>query len=272
MSKPVNWIRHCLALFLVAVVTSASAAQVFEIADRDADALAAAIHHANRSRQPTTIRLAQDGLYTLVMPADDQNELGLPIVSGDVTLIGNNADLRRYAVEDFALLAVADGGRLRIEHLTLAEGSRGALINRGEMTLDHVRIIDNVARNVPAIIENYGQLRVLDSAISFNQLAGAERDAGTLLNFGTLTLAQSTIESNWISRRYDTLVAASAVLNLGKLKLSKVRVRDNFVAAESGDEFLGAIVNFGNGHYDAEALTLEGNEPVDTVSVARLLR
>ncbi|MBP6077355.1 MAG: hypothetical protein KA505_00920 [Xanthomonadales bacterium] len=241
-----------------------------DIADRDVDALVASIHHANQSREATTIRLAHGGLYTLVTASDENRELGLPVITGDITILGNDADLRRYSDEDFALVAVADGGKLKLERLTLAEGSRGALVNRGELELDQVRVVDNIAKNVPAIIENYGQLRVIGSEISYNQLAGTQRDAGTVLNYGRLDLLRSSIESNWISRRYDSLVAASAVLNLGELKLAEVRVRENTAMPELVETSLGAIVNVGNGAYQASDLTLEHNEPVDTLSAARL--
>lgn len=246
------------------------AAPTVEIADRDVDALVAALHAANQSRQPTTIRLAPGGLYTLVTASDEGRELGLPAISGDVTILGRDADLRRYSNEDFALLAVADGGRLRLSHLTLAEGSRGALVNRGELDLDSVRIVDNVAKDVPSIVENYGRLQIRDSEISYNQLAGAQRDAGTVLNYGRLELVRSSIESNWISRRFDSLIAASAVLNLGELKLADVRIRENVAMPELVQASLGAIVNVGNGAYQASGLMLENNDPVDTLSASRL--
>jgi len=262
--------RRLLPLLVAALLSPALAADTIDIPDRDVDALVAAIYRANQSREPTTIELAQGGLYTLVTAADEIRELGLPAVTGDVTILGNEADLRRYSDEDFALVAVGDGGRLTLRRLTLAEGSRGALINRGELELDHVRVVDNVAKDVPAIVENYGQLRVRDSEISYNHLAGTQRDAGTVLNYGQLELVRSSIESNWISRRYDSLVAASAVLNLGELKLASVRIRENTAMPELINASLGAIVNVGNGAYQASELTLERNEPVDTLSAARL--
>ncbi|HRG15501.1 MAG TPA: hypothetical protein PLB00_05875 [Pseudomonadota bacterium] len=265
-----NPIRRLLPLLLVAAVHPVQAAQIVDVADRDADALVAAIHRANQSREATTIRLAEGGLYTLVTASDERRELGLPAVTGNITILGNNADLRRYSDEDFALLAVADGGRLKLERLTLAEGSRGALVNRGELELDRVRIVDNIAKDVPAIVENYGRLRVHDSDISYNQIAGTQRDAGTVLNYGRLELFGSGIESNWISRRYDSLVAASAVLNLGELKLARVRVRENTAVPELVEASLGAIVNLGNGAYQASELTLENNDPVDTLTTSRL--
>lgn len=265
-----NPIRRLLLLLLAAAVHPACATGVIDIADRDVDALVAAIHSANQSQQATTIRLAEGGLYTLVTASDDSRELGLPAITGKVTILGRHADLRRYSDEDFALVAVADGGRLALSQLTLAEGSRGALINRGELELDEVRVVDNVARDVPAIVENYGRLRVHDSEISYNQLAGVQRDAGTVLNYGHLELVGSSIESNWISRRYDSLIAASAVLNLGELKLAQVRIRENTAMPELVDASLGAIVNVGNGAYQASGLTLENNEPVDTLSASRL--
>ncbi len=256
-------------LFAALISSAAGAKQIVTIADRDVDGLVAAIHAANQSPDQTTIRLAKGGLYTVVTATDEKLEIGFPVISGQVAIEGNGSDLRRYSNEDFALFAVATGGELSLSALTLAEGSRGAIVNHGELLLSHVRVIDNVAKDTPAIIENYGTLRVRDSEISFNQIAATQRDAGTVLNFGTLELTRSRIESNWISRRFDTLIAASAVLNLGEMKLRAVTVRENTASSEEGGPSLAAIVNAGNGAFEASDLTLENNEPVDTTTVAR---
>lgn len=263
-------LHRMIPMLLAAAALPSLANDIIDIADRDVDGLVAAIHHANQSQQATTIRLAEGGLYTLVTPSDENRELGLPVITGDITILGRHADLRRYSNEDFALIAVADKGRLKASQLTLAEGSRGAVVNRGDLELVGVRIVDNVAKDVPAIVENYGHLRVRDSEISYNQLAGAQRDAGTVLNYGELEVVGSSIESNWISRRYDSLIAASAVLNLGELKLAQVCIRENTAMPELVEASLGAIVNAGNGAYQASGLTLEDNEPVDTLSASRL--
>lgn len=262
--------RSLLPFLLITAALPTLADTTVEIADRDVDGLVAAIHQANRSQEKTTIRLAQGGLYTLVTPSDEDRELGLPTVTGKIVIRGNDADLRRYSHEDFALLAVAKGGELSVHGLTLAEGSRGALVNHGELELINVKVVDNIAKNVPAIIENYGRLRVSGSEISYNQLAAAQRDAGTVVNYGRLEVVRSDIQSNWISRRYDSLIAASAVLNLGELKLAAVNIRENTAMPELEDASLGAIVNAGNGVYQATELTLENNEPVDTLTAARL--
>ena len=258
-------------LTLAFLSASVKADVVVEIADRDVDGLVAAIHAANQSGTETTIRLAKGGLYTLVTAADENRELGLPRVSGKITIQGNGADIRRYSNEDFALVAVAKGGELTLRSLTLAEGSRGAVVNHGELELDRVRVVDNIAKHAPAIVENYGHLRVHASEISYKQLAATQRDAGTVLNYGSLELARSSIESNWISRRYDSLIAASAVLNLGDLKLSAVRIRENTAMPEDSDTSLGTIVNAGNGALQATDVVLENNEPVDTLSASRLV-
>src|SRR5688572_27831164 len=163
-------------LTLALLASPVGAGVVVEVADRDADGLVAAIHAANQSGAETTIRLAKGGLYTLVTPADEDRELGLPTVTGKITIQGNDSDIRRYSNEDFALVAVAKGGELTLRAVTLAEGSRGAVINHGQLELDHVRVVDNIAKNSPAIVENYGRLRIEASEITYNQLAAAQRD------------------------------------------------------------------------------------------------
>lgn len=265
-------VKTSVSLLLLALLAdSAAAGVIVDVADRDVDGLIAAVHAANLRTESTTIRLAEGGLYTLTTPADENRELGFPIITGQITIRGNGADIRRYSNDEFALFAIAKGGELTLDRLTLAEGSRGALVNHGQLELNRVHVIDNTAKGVPAIIENYGRLRATDSEISFNQLAATQRDAGTVLNYGRLELVRSSIESNWISRRFDTLIAASAVLNLGEMKLVSVNVRENTASAAQDDAALAAIINAGNGAFESTGLKLENNEPTDTSTVARSL-
>lgn len=231
------------------------------IADRDTAGLIRAIQQANQSQRTTTIKLARHGLYTLTAATDGQPAVGLPALTGKIVIDGNKAEIRRYADSDFALLAVNESANVRIHDLTLAEGSEGAIVNRGKLQLRRVNVIDNLARHHPAIVENYGDIRIIDSEISHNQLDGAERDAGTVLNYGSLYIDGSRIAGNWISRRYGSLYAASAVLNYGDLKLRGVQINENTAEAPLDERSSGAILNLGNGMYSGTAVDISGNEP-----------
>lgn len=249
-----------VSLALAAGALSASATEV-SIKNRDTDGLVAAIHAANMSNSDTTIHLAEDGLYTLVETADEQANSALPMLQGRLTIVGHGAELRVYSREAFGILSVGKNAEVKLVDLTLAEAGHGAIQNRGSLHLKGVSVIDNLSGSGFAIVENYGTLRAIDSEISFNQLAASERDAGTLVNYGDLELVRTGIESNFISRRYDSLVAASAVLNFGQVRLNGVRIRENTAQHEEESKSLGTIVNLGNGAVSAEQVELEGNDP-----------
>ncbi len=246
-----------IALFLA---FSAHAAEI-QVGDRDTQGLIRALESANQSRQITTIRLARHGLYTLTQPADGSRHIGLPVLKANIVIDGNQAEIRRYSDADFTLLAIAGTAKVKISDLTLAEGTEGAILNHGKLELRRVKVVDNVARHQSAIIENYGEIRIVDSQISFNQLSGAQRDAGTVVNYSKLYIDKSQIANNWISRRYDSLYAASAVLNYGDLRLRGVQIEQNTADTGQNEKSLGAVVNLGMGVYFGDAVELSGNEP-----------
>jgi hypothetical protein len=258
---------NLLPLAALILSFSAQGADV-RIADRDTQGLIRALQDANQSQQSTTIRLARHGLYTLTQAAEGSPGLGLPLLKSNVVIDGNQAEIRRYSNADFTLLAVASGADVRINDLTLAEGSEGAILNHGTLELRRVKVVDNVARHQPAIIENYGEIRIVASEISFNQLDGAQRDAGTVVNYAKLYIDSSQIASNWISRRYDSLYAASAVLNYGDLRLRGVQIQKNTADTGQTEQSLGSVVNLGMGVYSGISVELSENEPPASNQIA----
>ena len=247
----------CIATSLVA---GNARAEVIGIDARDVAGLAAAIERANATPGADIIELAAGALYPVVVPGDREGAVALPVVRSRIRILGNGAELRGYADAPMLLVHVAESGDLEIEHLTLAEGTRGAIENHGRLALSHVAIVDNTATGGAAIVANFGTLSARETEISFNQLAGAQRDAGVVLNYGTLSLADSRLAQNSVTRRFGTLVSASAVLNLGDAKLTRVRVLGNAAEDRFGDGG-GALVALGNGRFVNERIELAGNEP-----------
>lgn len=252
--------RILLSLMLSAAAPLATASDVY-IKNRDTDGLIAAIYAANMSNTETTIHLADQGLYTLIEAVDEDTNAALPALQGKIRIDGHGAELRAYSNERFRLVAIARNAEVTFSDLTLAESSQGAVQNRGTLHLKGVSIVDNTAGFGNAIIENFGTLRAVDSEISFNQLAASQRDAGTVVNYGKLELVRTGIESNFVSRRYDSLAAASAVLNFGTVRLNGVRIRENVAQHEDAADSLGTIVNLGNGAVSAEQVELSNNDP-----------
>ncbi len=267
--------RITLAVMFCSLLVPAAQSADIKVRDRDSAGLVQAIERANRSKQSTTIHLARHGLYTLTDVAAGSPGFGLPVVRAHVVIAGNQAEIRRYARSEFTLLAVAGTGKLRISDLTLAEGSEGALLNHGVVELHRVKIIDNQARHQSAIVENYGELRIIGGEISYNQLDGAERDAGTVINYGLLAIDGTEIAGNWISRRYDSLYAASAVLNYGDLQLRRVQINQNTAEPQTSERAIAAVLNIGKGIYSGSGVEISNNEPATanqiSTSVARLL-
>ena len=257
--------RRTFALMLAttsALAAGDAAADVISVAPRDAEGLIAALEHAERTPGPDIVELAPRSLYALTRVQAGDEPQGLPTVHGDVRILGNGSEIRRYSNAPMLLLSVASSGTLRLEHLTLAEGDRGAIVNHGQLRLFHVAVVDNTAHGADAIVRNYGELEATDSVFGYNQIAGAQRDAGTLLNFGRIELVRSRIESNAVSRRYGTLAEASAILNYGQVRLDRVALRGNHAQGEhEGDTAAGTVVNLGNGRLSALGVELSDNQP-----------
>lgn len=236
--------RSISVALLLAAAPTLAAAETFRIGDRDVPALVRALQTANQSPGPHRIELHPGGIYTLELT--DSAGLGLPALRSRITLAGNGAEIRRYSNARMTLLEVAEGGDAVIEDLTLAEGSYGALRNRGTLRLDGVAITDSGNDGAQGIVLNYGKLALHDCLVGYNQVHKAGRDAGIIYNLGTLELKHSRFVGNTLTRR-SADPAAAAVLNQGELKAVEVE----FVANAIEDAFDGlafaAVLNLDNG-------------------------
>lgn len=234
-----------LACVLLACTATPLHAADVEIANRDTQGLLRAIQAAaDHPGQPHRILLAPEGLYTI--SEAQAGQLGLPALRGSLRIDGRGAELRRYSDEAMTLIQVDPGADVLITGLTLAEGSLGAIRNLGNLTLDNVVISDNSGEAARAIVLNHGELSIRDSRIAHNQVHSAGRDAGTIINFGSLSLSRSQIDGNTLSRRYPSL-ATAAVLNHGRLRLDAVGFSENDVTDGYGGLSSGTILNLVGG-------------------------
>jgi hypothetical protein len=237
--------RLRIALALAAALAGGSAqADDYFIADRDVDALVAAVRRANASPGADTIHLARDGLYAFSRAADAG--FALPPVHGRLTIRGGGAELRRDTGQALALLEVAKDAELEIDALTLAEGSRGSVRNLGTLRLRHSAIVDGTTHSENAIVQNFGHFDASHSTIGYNQVTGAGRDAGIVLNFGSMRLEHCRLEGNSLSRRYPTLAAAT-LLNYGELAVDALSLQDNAVIDGFDGMASAVLLNLGNG-------------------------
>lgn len=250
--------RHpCLFILCLGLVSPLATAREFDIPDQDGAALAAAIASANASPDADIIRLAPGGLYALTTASE--SGLMLPPVHGKLRIEGQGAEIRRYAAGEAALIQVDEDGELELRRVTLAEGNAGALRNFGRADLQQVHITDCSAAGPSTLVLNRGWMRLERSEIAYNELAGSGRDAGTVLNYGELQLADSAIHDNLAERRYATLAVAGAILNFGKIESESVRIADNKVDEDDGGPAFAGILNIGNGQ-------VTGKVPAGTVA------
>ena len=248
-------IRPLLALLLLAGFSHTCAAAEYHIRDRDPEALAAAIRHANASPGADTIHLAENGLYAILAPADDQR--ALPVIEGELHIIGHGAALRRYSDRRVSLIEVAPGSELRLEQLSLAEGAQGAISNHGRLYMSDVQVTDSTSAEPPAIVVNDGELFASRCEFSFNQLIGTRNNGGALINRGLMRINDSLIAGNRVSRESSEL-STGAVLNFGDLTMQRVRFEDNRFTDTPSEESLVAVLNAASGKIsgDLDASTI----------------
>ena len=222
---------------------TAHAAEYY-VANRDSAGLAGAIRHANASPGADIIFLAKDGLYAFDAPTEAG--LALPPVQGRLTLVGRGAEIRRNTEQALALLEVAAGAELDVDSLTLAEGSRGSVRNHGTLRVWRSAIVDGTTLSESAIVQNYGRFEARDSTIGYNQVTGAGRDAGIVLNYGSMRLENCRLAGNQLSRRYPTL-AAAPLLNYGELAVQALAFEDNAILDDFEGMASAAVLNLGTG-------------------------
>ncbi len=255
-------------LVIFAIVATPAAATVFPVTD--SDELITAIDIANSTAGADIITLER-GLFVVTRAHAESHQAALPEIKTPIVIRGNGSELRRYSNDDFRLIHVAEGGHLRLEGLVLAEGSLGAIRNHGVAELRRVTLVDSTARGAQAIVENYGEMRIDHSQLSFNTLAGAARDAGTIINWGTLSLTSTTFQGNRLSRRFDGVALASTLLNYGTADIHDIVIAENIAGDEDANGAPQApLVNLGNGRLTLKLVREHDNSPGDAL-VARAL-
>lgn len=251
--------RIIAGLLLIGTMALPACSSQVELPNNDPRALVDAIRASNKSPGTQTIRLARNGLYVLASEAEPG--LLLPSIRGKLLIEGNGAEIRAYTSSRVALLEVAEPGNVMLRQLSLAEGSDGAIRNFGKLSLESSRVVDSTGDRASAIVLNHGELVARHSEFAYNALDDGQRDAGTVLNYGKLTLLDSRIHDNRVQRARPGLVAAGAVLNMGMLKFESTLLENNIAVDGAIDggrpgylRFAG-ILNLGNGRVQGKLPT-----------------
>jgi hypothetical protein len=165
-------------------------------------ALIAAITAANAATSQT-LKLATNCTYDLTTAAQvgTRGPDGLPIITGNITLIGRNTTIRRNAVAQFRIIEVAAGAGLYLRRITITGGDAGAntgggILNaRGRVLLFQSLVFGNSADNGGGISNDSGSLRLVSSTVR-NNTTDAGGGGGGIYNDGALLVKYSRVNSN----------------------------------------------------------------------------
>ncbi len=207
--------------------------------------------------------LSSQSTHTLVTVNNSTNgPTGLPVITSELTIEGNDSAITRDSALEFRILAVGATGNLTLKDtvvsggaVTEGRGEGGGIDNAGIVTLSNVQVERNTAF-IGGGIDNSGSLTFDCCAILSNTATGA---AG-IRNFylGTMVLTNVAIEGN--AGRYGT----GGAVNYGTLTLSASTVSGNTGADVGGIGNVGSLTvsnstvygNTGTGVQNSAYLTL----------------
>ncbi|MEV7447017.1 hypothetical protein AB0O22_38730 [Streptomyces sp. NPDC091204] len=219
------------ALATTVVAAPAADAQAQAIVLCSQTALRTAINQANAAPGPNTLLLAPGCTYNLTAPDNPGN--GLPVITSDITitgsLLGTRNVIRRQSAADFRIFEVTGpNARLTLNNLTVRDGRAasggtgggGILANTGtRLTLNSVEVTRNIAgaTGPGGGIMNYGTLTVRDSTVSYNI---ATAYAGGIGSASSANISNTTVTGN-SSRDEGGGIAASGSLTLTNSRLTE---------------------------------------------------
>ncbi|MFT9477424.1 hypothetical protein [Streptomyces sp. 11-1-2] len=230
---------------------SASAAEEIRVRCNDIPGLVDAINQANANGGRIT--LASRCTYTLTAP--DNPDDGLPEITGEVTISGNNSTIRRdpEATESFRIFHVVSGGTLTLKSLTVSGGvssnfGGGVANEQGTLNLNDTAIKDNFAVTGGGVSNNGGQLNLERTTVERNRAASF---GGGVVNDGngTMTMKRGSLLKN----RAVTDNGGGLENILGTASLESVSVRGN--TAING----GGIRNVNASTLNLKSTTLKDN-------------
>jgi hypothetical protein len=178
-----------LALMLL-FVSPVKAASFFA---SDATSLTNAINAANANGEADTIILTTNIDLTAA----------LPIISSDITIVGNGFTLQRTGVTGFRIFQVSSTGNLTLQNIRVANGSAvgagtaqlgGAIYNLGTVEVVNSTLDGNSADRGGAIFNDAGTVIVTNSTVSNNTTGSS--GGGIYNDGGTVTVSNSTISGN----------------------------------------------------------------------------
>ncbi|MCH6161119.1 hypothetical protein [Streptomyces marispadix] len=232
----------------------------------DIAALKSAIERANTSGG--SIALAPRCVYSLTQ-ADNEGD-GLPEITGNVRIYGDNTTVERNSAAGFRIFHVRQSGSLSLKSLTVRGGETstaggahgGGIFNdRGTLSLTDSTVRGNRASTGGGIWNQLGTLDLRNTYVRDNRATfgggvatngkttmrgGALRDntggfwGGGLANAGETRLNHVSVDGN-DSGEYGGGIVTLAINNeTGPLRMSFTRIKDNIARTDGGGLLTGA--------------------------------
>jgi chitodextrinase len=275
MTSRVRRLAAAVAVLVAAVTGSMAVAQPAMAATVpcSASALISAISTANGTPGGGTVTLTSGCVYTLtaINNTTDAGGVGLPVISGNVTVQGSAATITRSTASGtpvFRLLDVASSGSLTLSSLTLSNGlanngsqGGGGIFNHGALSISGSTFSGNSAPSSTGTsggaINNSGTLTLTTSTFTGN----SAQEGGGVFNQKTATITNDTFTGN-----QATIFGGGALLNAaGTMKVigdtftgntgpgggaidndTTLNISDStFVGNTAGTNGGGAVENFG---------------------------
>ncbi len=197
------------------------------------------------------IHLANNGTFTLFdaigAPYDAPgygSDLGLPPITSDVTIDGNNAIIRRSnGGPAMRLFTVTSSGDLTLQDVTLRRGQSqangGAIYSYyADVTLDNVLIDDSTAQGKGGGLHAYGGTVTISDS-TFDSNTAVVRGGGLAQDSGTMTVSTSTVSGNEAQNSWG----GGIYTHIGSLDLVDSVVSGNEAQSGGGVISEGSTVN-----------------------------
>ncbi len=195
---------------------------------------------------------------------------GLPVIAANdnLTIVGNGDTIERSTASytpDFRLLAVAGGGSLTMQNLTLEGGyaagntsdsGGGAIFNMGTLVLDGVTVQNNGALIDGGGLYAYGGTVTVTNATLDNN--NAVFGGGIYVLGGTVSLANDTVASNKAG------AGGGLYVQSGTVTLSYDIVNSNSVRSHGGGLYYAPVPSYGGGLYVQSGTVTLANDTVES--------
>ncbi len=208
--------------------------------------LIADINAANSAGGATTITLASGATFDFTAPYQATNN-ALPVITGTITIEGNNATLLRdsSASSAFRLFEVATGATLTLQNLTLTGG-----------------LVTGSTAKGGAVYNSGGNLSMKSVVVAGNQaIGGVGQNAaggGIYSSGGSLTLSHDVI-GRTVKKSQTTKISLSTYTRTTKHSTKTIGASNKAVSGTGGSA-MGAGLYVAGGVVNVSSCTIAGNQ------------